>query len=125
MKIDSLYSLTFYFLAGVINELLVCFFSRCELGPPLLTSLGACLHGGGGPQVGEVTRQGGVTRLPYNLSFYLDHVYMIGEITRQGGLPGLPGGVTLSAGVTICYVNVSRWGSPPSRGRVNGKKLKS
>ena len=25
--------------------------------------LGACLHGGGGPQVGEVTRLGGVTRL--------------------------------------------------------------
>ena len=27
------------------------------------------------------------------------------------GLPGLLGGVTQSAGVTICYVNVSRWGS--------------
>ena len=27
------------------------------------TSLRACLHGGGGPQVGEVTRFGGVTRL--------------------------------------------------------------
>ena len=25
--------------------------------------LKACLHGGGGPQVGEVTRLGGVTRL--------------------------------------------------------------
>ena len=25
--------------------------------------LRACLHGGGGPQVGEVTRLGGVTRL--------------------------------------------------------------
>ena len=25
--------------------------------------LRACLHGSGGPQVGEVTRQGGVTRL--------------------------------------------------------------
>ena len=25
--------------------------------------LGACLHGGGGPQVGEVTRLSGVTRL--------------------------------------------------------------
>ena len=24
---------------------------------------GACLHGGGGPQIGEVTRFGGVTRL--------------------------------------------------------------
>ena len=27
------------------------------------TFLRACLHGGGGPQVGEVTRLGGVTRL--------------------------------------------------------------
>ena len=74
----------------------------------------ACLHQGGGPKVG-----------PYNLLFYLDHVYMIGGVTRLGGLPGLPGRVTLSAGVTICHVNVSRWGNPPSRGRVHGKKLKS
>ena len=44
VKIDSFYSLTFYFLAGVIHELLVCFFSRCELGPPLLTSLEDILH---------------------------------------------------------------------------------
>ena len=50
---------------------------------------------------------------------------MIGEWTRLGGLPGLPGKVTLSAGVTIFHVNVSRWGNPPSRGRVHGKKLKS
>ena len=50
---------------------------------------------------------------------------MIGGVTRLGGLPGLPGGVTLSAGVTICHVNVSRWGNPLSRGRVHGKKLKS
>ena len=52
---------------------------------------------------------------------------MIGGVTRLGGLPGLPGRVTLSAGVTIiiCHVNVARWGNPPSRGRVHGKKLKS
>ena len=32
------------------------------------TRLRACLRGGGGPQVGEVTRLGGVTRSrPYNL----------------------------------------------------------
>ena len=29
----------------------------------------ACLHGGGGPQVGEVTRLGRVPACPYNLSF--------------------------------------------------------
>ena len=50
---------------------------------------------------------------------------MIGGVTRLGGLPGLPGRVTLSAGVTICHVNVSRWGSPPSWGRIHDKKLKS
>ena len=47
---------------------------------------------------------------------------MIGGVTRLGGLPGLPGRVTLSAGVTICHVNVSRWGNPPSRGRFHEKK---
>ena len=50
---------------------------------------------------------------------------MIGGVTRLGGLPGLPGRVTLSAGVAICHVNVLRWGNPPSRSRVPGKKLKS
>ena len=55
--------------------------------------------------------------------FNLGHVYMIGGVTRLGGLPGLPGRVTLSVGVTICHVNVSRWGNPPSRGRFHGKKL--
>ena len=39
---------------------------------------------------------------------------MIGGVTHPGGLPGLLGRVTLSAGVTICHVNVSRWGNPPS-----------
>ena len=41
-------------------------------------------------------------------------------VTRKGGLPGLPGlpgRITLSAGVIICHLNVSRWGNPPSRGR--------
>ena len=43
---------------------------------------------------------------------------MIGEVTRLGGLPGLPGRVTRLAGVAFCHVNDSRWGNPPSRGRV-------
>ena len=60
-----------------------------------------------------------------NFLFYFDHVYMEGGVTRLGGLPGLPGRVILSAGVTICHVNLSRWGNPPSRGRVHSKKLKS
>ena len=56
--------------------------------------------------------------MPYNPSFYLDHVYMIGGVTRR---------VNLSAGVKFCYVNVSRWGNPPSRGRIwntsNSRKI--
>ena len=44
---------------------------------------------------------------------------MIGGVTRLSGLPGLPGRVALSAGVAFCHVNDSRWGSPPSRGRVH------
>ena len=47
---------------------------------------------------------------------------MLCGVTRHGGLPDLPGWVTLSAGVTICHVNVSRWGNPPSRGRGTGQK---
>ena len=37
---------------------------------------------------------------------------MMGGVTHLGGLPGLPVRVTLPAGVTICHVNVSRWGNP-------------
>ena len=51
--------------------------------------------------------------------------YMTGGVTRLGGFPTLPGRLTRSAGVTICHVNVSRWGNPPTRGRTHGKKLKS
>ena len=40
---------------------------------------------------------------------------MIDGVTRLGGLSGLPGRVTLSAGVIICYVHLSRWGNPPGR----------
>ena len=47
------------------------------------------------------------------------------RVTGLGGLPGLPGRVTLSAGMTIRHVNVSRWGNPPNRGRFHGKKFKS
>ena len=43
---------------------------------------------------------------------------MIGGVTRLGGLPGLPGRVTRLAGVAFCHVNDSRWGNPPSRGRI-------
>ena len=36
--------------------------------------LRACLHGGGGPQVGEVTRLGGVTRLSGHI---ISHINLI------------------------------------------------
>ena len=47
--------------------------------------------------------------------FYSDHIYMIGGVTRLCGLPGLSGRVSLSAGVTICHVNISRWGNSLAR----------
>ena len=39
----------------------------------------------------------------------LDHVYMVDRMTRLGGLPGLlvMDRLTLSAGVTVCNVNMS------------------
>ena len=43
---------------------------------------------------------------------------MVGGVTRQGGYPGPPDWVTPPAGVEFCHVNVSRWGNPPSRGRI-------
>ena len=98
--------------------------------PNLFMSLRACLHGGGGSQVGEVTHLGGVTCLSmYNLSFYLDYIYMIGGVTCQGRLPGLLGGVTLSGNPVSKGDSLSckrlKGGNPLSRGRVHGKKLKS
>ena len=51
---------------------LLKYYPRPPCAPSLIKSrffwittnlLRACLHGGGGPQVGEVTRLGGVTRL--------------------------------------------------------------
>ena len=79
------------------------------------TGVRACLHGGWGPQVGEVARLSGVTRVFLYLSFLFDQVYMIGGVTLLGGLAGLPVRVTLSAGVALCHVNVSRWGNQPRR----------
>ena len=43
---------------------------------------------------------------------------MTGGVTRVGGLPGLLGRVTLSAGGTICHVNVRKSDNLPSRGYI-------
>ena len=51
--------------------------------------------------------------------------YMTGGVTRLGGFPTLPGRLTRSAGVTICHVNVSRWGNPPSRVTFMAKSSKA
>ena len=37
--------------------------NRCKNYVNIFPGVRACLHGGGGPQVGDVTRLGGVTRL--------------------------------------------------------------
>ena len=60
----------------------------------------ACLHGGGGSQVGEVTRLGGVMSV-HIISYFFLIMFTIRRMTR-----------------------VSRWGNPPTLGRVHGKKLK-
>ena len=39
---------------------------------------------------------------------------MTDGVTPLGGLAGLLSRVTMSGGVTIYHVNVSRWGNPPS-----------
>ena len=57
-------------------------FCRFLVGIQVWARLRACLHGGERPQVGKVTRLGGVNRLPDR--------------------------VTLPAGVKFCHVNVSR-----------------
>ena len=48
----------------IITDSLLCFpWGKKPLHFSIFNPLKACLHGGGGPQVGEVTRLGGVTRL--------------------------------------------------------------
>ena len=49
----------------------------------------ACLHGDGGPQVGEVTRLGGVTRLPikfliWSRTYYVNVIKFKREIIWTG-----------------------------------------
>ena len=50
--------------------------------------LRACSHGGGGPQVGEVLRLGGVTYLSVQSLFFLDCFHVRGGVPHLGGLPG-------------------------------------
>ena len=99
---------------SVVSRILIIHWKR-----KLITPYRACLHGVGGPQVGEVTP-------PFHIISYFIYLSRWHDrwVTLLGGLPGLPGMATLSAGVTICHVNVSRWGNRLSRGRVHGKKLK-
>ena len=68
--------------------------------------------GGKGEGEGGEGETGTKPGCPYNLLIYLDRVDMIDGVTRLGGLPGLLLRVTLSSGVTICIVKVSRWGNP-------------
>ena len=79
--------------------------------------LRACLHGGGGPQVGEVTRLGGVTRQSiYFLILIRSRLHdRWGDPPRRVARSTRPG-YPLSRG-QFCHVNVSRWGNPPGGGR--------
>ena len=66
----------------------------------------ACSHGGGGPQVGEVPRLGGVTNLSIQpLFFFLDCFHMRGGVPHLGGLPDQPWRVTRLGGASFLHVN--------------------
>ena len=68
-------------------------------------SLRACSHGGGGPQIGEVSRLGRVTNLSNTISlFFLDCFHMRGGVPHLGGLPGQPCQVTRLSGVSFLHV---------------------
>ena len=81
-------------------------------GRPQVCEVTCVLGGRGKGEGGRGKGKGGETGTkpgcPYNLLIYLDHVDMIDGVTRLGGLPGLLVRVTLSSGVTICIVKVSR-----------------
>ena len=78
----------------------------------------ACLHGGGGPQVGEVTRLGGVTRLS------IQSLVLIwsrlrdrwGDPSRRVARSARPGNPLSRGQILPC--KRSRWGNPPSRGLI-------
>ena len=66
----------------------------------------ACSHGGGGPQVGEVLRLGGVTNLSIqSLFFFLDCFHKLGGVPHLIGLPGQSCRVTRLGGVNFLHVN--------------------
>ena len=82
----------------------------------LLIVLGTCLHGGGGLQVGKVTR------LSIQSVILVDHVYItVSGVTRQDELTPL-------SRVKFFHVYVSRWGNLPSRvgfSILNSRKIHS
>ena len=65
----------------------------------------ACSDGGGGPQVGEVPRLGGVTNLSIQSLFFLDCFHMRNGVPHLGGLPGQPCRVTRLDGVSFLHAN--------------------
>ena len=85
----------------------------------IMFSLRACLHGGGGPQVGEVTRLDGVTCLSiWSLILIWSRLH-----DRWGDPPGRVAqsarpGNPLSRG-QILPCKRSRWGNPPSQGPIH------
>ena len=83
---------------------------------PLAWLLSTCLHGGGGSQVSEVTRLGGVTRLSiWSLILIWSRLHdRWGDPPRRVARSTRPGN-PLSWGQILPYKR-SRWGNPPSRG---------
>ena len=55
-----------------------------------INNLRACLHGSGGPELGEVTC-GGLPHLSYKRDQIKMRDYVDRRVTHQSGLPHLPG----------------------------------
>ena len=93
----------------------------------LRAPLRACLHGGGGPQLGEVTHLGGVTDLSiWSLILIGSRLHdRWGDPSRRVVRSARPGNPLSRGQILPC--KRSRWGNPPGRGRIrdtsNSRKI--
>ena len=89
--------------------------------------LRSCLHGGGGPKVGEVTRLDGVTRLSiWSLILIWSRLHdRWGDPPRRVAWSARPGNPLSRGQILPC--KRSRWGNPPSLGPIrdtsNSRKI--
>ena len=119
-KTKDIHNFKWQFPLFVLSQCDFCSFSKAVLYHNILHKglFRACLHGGGGPQAGEVTSLGGVTRLSiWSLILIWSRLHdRWGDPPRRvtrSTRPGYP----LSRG-QILPCKRSRYGNPPSRGLI-------